>query len=48
MASFWLELYSHARHTVVDSYGCTEFDEHELARAVEFIDGAGQRSQGLH
>lgn len=43
----WLELYSHARHCVVDSCGCTELDETELARAVEFIASAGRQCQGL-
>jgi hypothetical protein len=45
---FWLELYSHARHAVIDSCGCTELDEHELAQAVELIVSAGRRAQGLH
>jgi hypothetical protein len=48
MPWFWLELYSYARHAVVDSCGCTEFDESELAQAVDLILNAGQRSQGLH
>lgn len=44
----WLELYSHARHAVVDRCDCTELDEHELARAVKLIDRAWQRIHGLH
>jgi hypothetical protein len=43
----WLELYSPARHRVIDSCGCTEFDEPELARAVDFLANARQRTQEL-
>ena len=45
---FWLELYSHARQTVIDSCGCTELDEAELAQAVEFIVNAQQQAHRLH
>jgi hypothetical protein len=48
LPSRWLELYSHAKHTVVDSCGCTELDEYELDQAVELIASAQQRGQGLH
>jgi hypothetical protein len=34
---FWVEIYSHASESIIDSYGCFEFDEDELAKAVEFI-----------
>jgi hypothetical protein len=44
----WLELYSQARHAVIDSSGCTEFDESELAWAVELIASARRQAQGLH
>jgi hypothetical protein len=34
---FWLEVYSHATDSVVDSCGCYEFDEDELGKAVELV-----------
>ena len=43
-----LELYSHARHAVVDSCECTELDVNELARAVKLIARAWQRVHSLH
>ena len=45
---FWLELYSHAQQTVIDSCGCTELDEPELAQAVELIFAAQQQAHHLH
>ncbi|KLK90197.1 hypothetical protein AA309_27200 [Microvirga vignae] len=45
---FWLEIYSHASRSVIDSCGCTEFDEDELAQAVELITSARQQARGLH
>lgn len=45
---FWLELYSHAQQTVIDSCGCTELDEPELAQAVELIVKAQQQVYNLH
>jgi hypothetical protein len=48
MPWFWLELYSSARRAVIDSCGCTELDEHELAQAVDLIANARQRAQELH
>jgi hypothetical protein len=45
---FWLEIYCHARHSVVGSCGCTEFDELELARAVDLIANARQQPGDLH
>ncbi|QRM32875.1 hypothetical protein [Microvirga sp. VF16] len=35
--SFWLEVYSHTAHTIIDSCGCFEFNEAELAAAAELI-----------
>lgn len=43
----WLELYSPARHLVIDSCGCTEFDEPELARAVDFLGSVRRRMREL-
>jgi len=37
MPWLWLELYSPTRQHVIDSFGCTELDEFELARAVDFL-----------
>lgn len=34
---FWVEIYSLAIGSTIDSYACFEFDEDELAKAVEFI-----------
>jgi hypothetical protein len=34
---FWIEIYSHAASSTIDSCGCFEFDEDELGRAVEMI-----------
>ncbi|MBL0408000.1 hypothetical protein JKG68_29305 [Microvirga aerilata] len=48
MPWFWLELYSHERGAAVESCGCTEFDEDNLARAVEFIANARQQAESLH
>lgn len=48
LPSRWLELYSHAKRTVVDSCGCVELDEDELDRAVELIASAHERLQDLH
>ncbi|MBB3020951.1 hypothetical protein FHR70_004039 [Microvirga lupini] len=48
LPSCWLELYSHAKCTVVDSCGCNELDEDELDRAVELIASAQQRVRDLH
>jgi hypothetical protein len=44
----WLELYSHARHLVIDRCGCTELDEPELVQAREFIANARRRTQEFH
>jgi hypothetical protein len=48
MPLFWLEVYSSVTHSVIDSCGCTEFDESEMAATVELIANAWQRAQGLH
>jgi hypothetical protein len=37
LSPFWVEIYSFASGSTIDSYGCFEFDEDELAKAVEFI-----------
>ena len=37
LSCFWLELYSHGSGAVIDSLGCSEFDENELEAAVEFV-----------
>lgn len=34
---FWVEIYSHAAGSTVDSCGCFEFDEVELATATDLI-----------
>ncbi len=47
MPSFWLEVYSSVTRSIVDSCGCTEFDDQELAAAVEMITNARQRAQSL-
>jgi len=44
----WLELYSPTRQRVIDSCGCTELDESELARVGEFMAAARRRIQELH
>ena len=33
----WVEVYSHASGSTIDSFGCFEFDEDELAATVELI-----------
>ncbi|HZH50773.1 MAG TPA: hypothetical protein VEZ16_02720 [Microvirga sp.] len=43
---FWLEIYSHACESVIDSCGCFEFNEHELGNAVELIVDAHRRQPG--
>jgi hypothetical protein len=40
---FWLEMYSHASFSTLGSYGCFDFDEAELAAAVEFVFEARRR-----
>jgi hypothetical protein len=45
---FWLELHSPASGGTIDSLGCHEFDEKELAAAVEFVLEATQRLRSLH
>jgi hypothetical protein len=44
MPPFWLEVYSNASHSVIDSYGCSEFDEDDLATAVQMIMSADLRA----
>jgi hypothetical protein len=45
---FWLEIYSHATRSTVDSLGCFEFDEAELALAVELVLKARHRRELYH
>jgi hypothetical protein len=44
MPPFWLEVYSNASHSVIDSYGCSDFDEDDLATAVQMIMSADLRA----
>jgi hypothetical protein len=37
MPWFWLEFCSRSQHSVIDRCGCTEFDDRELTRLLEFI-----------
>ncbi|MCB5176964.1 MULTISPECIES: hypothetical protein [Microvirga] len=48
MPPFWVEIYSHACGSVVDSCGCFEFDEDELNRAVELVLEARQCQPALN
>ncbi|KLK89787.1 hypothetical protein AA309_29425 [Microvirga vignae] len=45
---FWLEIYSHAIASTVDSCGFSEFDESELAAAVELMLKARRRHELYH
>jgi|UPI00055D773D hypothetical protein len=45
---FWLEIYSHITRSTVDSLGCFEFDEAELAMAVELVLKAKQYRELYH
>ena len=45
MPTFWLELHALGTRSVIDSLGCSEFDEDELAAAVDFICKAQERHQ---
>ena len=45
---FWLEMYSHASLSTVESYRCFDFDEDELAAAVEFVFEAERRRPPLN
>jgi hypothetical protein len=48
LPSYWLEIYSHATGSIIASCGCCEFDEDELAAAVEFVYRAKQNYQELN
>ncbi|MEZ0167118.1 hypothetical protein [Microvirga sp. TS319] len=48
MPLFWMEVYSQADRSVIDSCGLFEFDEQELATAVEMIAGASRQSRSIH
>jgi hypothetical protein len=37
---YWLEIYSSVTRSTIDSYGCFEFDEDELASAAELMEEA--------
>jgi hypothetical protein len=45
---FWLEVHSHLTGSTVDSLGCFEFDEDELAAAVDFVCEAQHLHQTRH
>jgi hypothetical protein len=47
MPLFWLEVYSDTSHSVIDRYECSDFDEDDLATAVQMIMTAGQRAHDL-
>ncbi|UVF22709.1 hypothetical protein HPT29_028275 (plasmid) [Microvirga terrae] len=47
MPPFWLEVYSNASQSVIDSYGCSEFDEDDLATSVQMILSADLRAHDL-
>jgi len=44
MPLFWLEVYSDTSQSVIDSCGCSDFDDDELATAVEMIISAEERA----
>jgi hypothetical protein len=46
--TFWLEIHSLGTRSIIDSLGCFEFDEDELAAAVDFICEAQERYQTRH
>lgn len=48
MPSFWIEVYSHVNRSIIDSCGLFEFDEQELATAVEVIAHASLLDQSIH
>jgi hypothetical protein len=41
---FWIEVFDWLHQASIDSIGCYEFDEDELAAAVEMIVGAAQEA----
>ena len=46
--SYWLEICSRQSDSLIDRFDCLEFDDGELAAAVEFICRAKQRHQSLN
>jgi hypothetical protein len=48
LPTFWLEIHSLGTRSIIDSLGCFEFDEDELAAAVDFICEAQERHQTWH
>ncbi|WP_322883874.1 hypothetical protein [Microvirga lotononidis] len=47
MPPFWLDVYSNASQSVIDSYGCSGFDEDDLATAAQMILSADLRAHDL-
>ncbi len=45
---FWLEIYCHAMKATIDSCGCFEFDDCEIAVAVETVLRNGGSTAPLH
>jgi hypothetical protein len=45
---FWLEFRSPTSGAIIDSIGCYDFDEDELAATVEFVLEATQRLRFFH
>ena len=45
MLLFWLEVYSDSSQSVIDSCRCSEFDDDELATAVEMIMSAEESAR---
>jgi hypothetical protein len=41
---FWLEIHSYASRSTIDSCGCFEFDEDELATCVDLVRSARHRA----
>lgn len=48
LPQFWLEIYSHATRSVIDSRGCSNFDEYELVAAVKMVTNALNRNRMTH
>jgi len=48
LSSYWLEIYSGRSGSAIDRFECLEFDEGELAAAVEFVCRAKRRHHSLN
>ena len=48
LPTFWLELHSLESGAAIDSLGCHEFNECELAAAVQFVLEAKPRMRSVH